>query len=177
MKWKGWWKPKTEDLPKAEAGEALSPGSGTEIRVAKPVTVSVIERSIRQFPHLGPPNTTVEAFVRWMQANGGTGKHLQGDLYDAYRLLCARSESLPMSDKRFGKEMERICGPRGTLDVRNGNKVRSKSREITIPNGSDPPNLEAKIARQLVDWESPKGPSRKRTARMKRAETKRKCVA
>lgn len=176
MRWKWRWKRKTEDLPVPEVREALSLRNETEMTLPKTGTGTVIDRSIRQFPHLGPVNTSAEAFVQWARANGWVGEHLQGDLYDAYRMLCGNFQTVPLSDKRFGKALEAIGCKRKRLDFYEGS-VRSKPWQITITDGNDPPNLEAEIGRQIRVWETTKGPSRKRTARVKRAEMKRKCVA
>lgn len=104
-------------------------------------------RSIRQFPHLGPANTSAEAFVSWMQANGGAGEHLQGDLYAAYKLLCNGSEWLPISEKKFGREMERVGCVRKPMDINDGK--RSKPLSITIPAAGETGSVESKIASRL----------------------------
>jgi hypothetical protein len=174
--WKGWWKRKDKHLPEPEVREALSPRNETEMTLPKTDTGTVVDRYVRRFPHLCPANNSAEAFVEWMRANDGVGKHLQGDLYDAYRLLCGTTKTVPLSDKRFGKALEALGCKRKRLDFYEG-RVRSKPWQITITDGNDPPNLEAEIGRQIRGWESPKGPSRKRTAKIKRAETKRKLVA
>jgi hypothetical protein len=139
-------------------------------------TEPIMGRTIRQFPHLGPADTSAEAFVKWMQANGGTGKHLHGDLYDAYRLLCQPFGEVPLSDKRFGKALQKLGCVRKKLDFYEGG-VRRKPYQFTIPEGNETPSPEVEMGLKLMGWEASKGPVRKRTARVKRAEMKGKCVA
>lgn len=151
--------------------EAISHGNGSENVSSKGSFHSCVSRSIRQFPHLAPANSTAEAFVAFLRANGTTGEHLQGDLYEEYRVLCVASRFVPIPWKEFGKEMRKAGCSRRQGDISDG--ARSKPMLISIPDGSE---TEGRIGRQIVGWETPKGPSRKRTARMKRAETKRKLV-
>lgn len=108
---------------------------------------SPVLRSIRQFPHLGPANTSAEAFVAWMQANGGAGEHLQGDLYAAYKMLSNGSEWLPISEKKFGREMERVGCRRKPMDINDCR--RSKPIGIVIPEAGETGSVEAKIASRL----------------------------
>ena len=172
-KWR--WKPKTNVSVPDNGMEGLNGGNGTEITLPKIPPGTVIRRSIRQFPHLVPEDASVEAFVGWMRANGGVGKHLQGDLYDAYRLLCNASSVAPLSDKKFGREMIRAGCERKQLDFKDAGGARSKPWGIYIP--AVPEASKAEIGRVVMGWETSKGPPRKRTAKMKRAEVKRKLVA
>lgn len=177
MGWKWRWNAKTEASVPDSGMERLNCRNGTEITLPQMAPGTVIRRSVRQFPHLVPEDASVEAFVGWMRANGGVGKHLQGDLYDAYRLLCNASRVAPLSDKKFGREMIRAGCERKQLDFKDAGGARSKPWGISIPAGSGTEASKAEIGRTVMGWETSKGPSRKRTARMKRAETKRKCVA
>lgn len=176
MGWKWRWNAKTEASVPDSGMERLNCRNGTEITLPKTPNAAsgtVIRRSVRQFPHLVPEDASVEAFVGWMRANGGVGKHLQGDLYDAYRLLCNASSVAPLSDKKFGREMQRAGCDREKLDVKDAGGARSKPWEIEI--GTEASG--AKIRKTVMGWETPKGPSRKRTARMRKAELKGKYVA
>ena len=174
-KWR--WKPKTNVSVPDNGMEGLNGGNGTEITLPKIPPGTVIRRSIRQFPHLVPEDASVEAFVGWMRANGGVGKHLQGDLYDAYRLLCNASSVVPISDKKFGRELIRAGCERKPLDFRDAGGARSKPWGICIPMETEVEASKSEIGRTIMGWETSKGPSRKRTAKMKRAETKRKLMA
>ena len=177
MGWKWRWNAKTEASVPDTGMEATCHSNGTEITLPRTPPGTVIQRSIRQFPHLVPADASAEAFVDWMRANGGVGKHLQGDLYDAYRLLCNASNVPPLSDKKFGREMIRAGCERKQLDFKDAGGARSKPWGIYIPLEVETEASGAEIGRTIMGWETPKGPSRKRTARMKRAETKRKLVA
>ena len=157
--------------------EGLDCRNGKEITLPQMAPGTVIRRSIRQFPHLSPEDASVGAFVGWMRANGGVGKHLQGDLYDAYRLLCNASSVAPLSDKKFGREMIRAGCERKQLDFTDIGGRRSKPWGICIPMETEVEASKAEIGRTVMGWETSKGPSRKRTAKMKRAETKRKLMA
>jgi hypothetical protein len=170
--WKWRRNAKTEASIPDNGTEAITCGNGRENIgsnvPSKHTFQACVSRSIRKFPHLAPKDASAEAYVAFLRANGSTGEHLQGDLYDAYHLLCVASSFTPIPWKQFGKEMRKAGCSRRQGDISDG--ARSKPMMITIP-------PEGEIGRQMMDWESPKGPSRKRTAKIKRAETKRKLVA
>lgn len=168
MWWKLWRKGETERTVPDNGMEAISAGNGKENIPSKRTFQASVSRSIRRFPHLAPPNPSAEAYVAFLRANGSVGEHLQGDLYDAYQSLCVASSFVPIPWKQFGKEMRKAGCSRRQGDISDG--ARSKPILITIP-------AEGEIGREVMDWETTKGPSRKRTARVKRAEMKRKCVA
>lgn len=165
-KWR--WKAKTEQEPDSDGSEAISHGNGSEIASSKRTFHASVSRSIRKFPHLAPPNPSAEAYVAFLRANGSTGEHLQGDLYDAYQSLCVASSLVPIPWKEFGKEMRKAGCSRRQGDMTD--RGRSRPMLITIP------EKEGEVGSQVVGWETSKGPSRKRTVRVKRAETKRKLV-
>lgn len=166
---------KTEASIPDNGTEAITCGNGRQNTgssvPSKDSFQTSVSRSIRKFPHLAPPNASAEAYVAFLKANGSVGEHLQGDLYDAYQALCVASRMTPIPWKQFGKEMRKAGCGRRQGDISDG--ARSKPLFISIPDGSE---TEGKTGRQ-VGWETSKGPSRKRTAKMKRAETKRKLVA
>ena len=172
MLWKWRRSAKTEASIPDNGTEAVTCGNGRE-NIASDVPSkssfqASVSRSVRKFPHLTPKDASAEAYVAFLRAHGSTGEHLQGDLYDAYHLLCVASSFVPIHWKQFGKEMRKAGCSRRQGDISDG--VRSKPILITIP------ETEGDVGSQAVGWETTKGPSRKRTARVKRAEMKRKLV-
>ena len=120
--------------------EATCHSNGTEIQNLQ---VNLQCASKRKFAPPCPPDASAKSFVKWMQANGGTGEHLQGDLYDGYRFLMRTSRLVPMRRNEFGRELKRAGCGRKEIDISDAG-TRSKPYVISIPSGNETEAVEAK---------------------------------
>ena len=137
-KWR--WKPKTNASVPDNGMEGASL-SNERVNSELP---SVLPRpSRRKFAPPAPTDASAKTFVRWMQANGGTGEHLQGDLYDGYRFLMRASRLVPLRRNEFGRELKRAGCGRKEIDISDAG-TRSKPYVISIPSVNETEAVEAK---------------------------------